>query len=180
LEKKRDIIGPVEQPISPKYPDEHLIPNPCCLHPERVTEYPDIVELSDEERAKLEDWDDQGGYIYQCLLSVAPGFKVGGYPDWIQDAEVPICECGRENEHLLTIASSEFDPASAPRWCPLEDREFWEASQLTNYHEDKKTHEAAALAQVAPGLTIGDCGSVYLFICRECEGWPVKSVLQCS
>jgi hypothetical protein len=178
--KRGDILGAVKQPISPKNPDEDLIPNPCCLHPEPVIEYPHITELSDQERKKLEAWENEGEYIYQFLLSVAPGFKVGGYPRWIQDPEVPTCQCGRRTEHLLTIASSEFDPATAPRWCPLEDREVWEASQLTNYHDDKKTHEAAALAQVASGLTIGDCGSVYLFICRECEGWPVKSIFQCS
>src|SRR4030095_13438248 len=112
--RRRDVLNPLKQFISPKNPGKHLIPNPCCLHPERVMEYPSIAELSDQERKRLEAWEDEGEYIYQCLLSVAPGCKVGGYPDWIQDPEVPNCECGRRTEHFLTIATAEFDPATAP------------------------------------------------------------------
>lgn len=32
----------------------------------------------------------------------------------------------------------------------------------------------------APGIVIGDCGSVYVFVCYECEELPIKTVFQCS
>ena len=32
----------------------------------------------------------------------------------------------------------------------------------------------------APGLVIGDCGSIYVFICYDCEHLPVKTVFHCS
>ncbi|HRH45370.1 MAG TPA: DUF1963 domain-containing protein [Pyrinomonadaceae bacterium] len=32
----------------------------------------------------------------------------------------------------------------------------------------------------APGLVIGDCGSVYIFICYDCANLPIKTVFQCS
>lgn len=161
----------------PSYPERHLVPHPCCLYPERVTEYPHITTLPDREKEIVEEWDEEREAAYQFLLSTASGIKVGGYPNWIQEAEVPICQCEREMEHLLTIDSSEFSPVTASRWCPVEDRQVWEEAMRTG---NREAEEVAALVQVAAGLTIGDGGSAYLFICRECEGWPIQLVVQCS
>lgn len=178
----------------PSHPNQNLVPNPCCLFPERVAEYPDIQEFNEIEEKDIITWDKKNNYIYQSLLSTAPGCKIGGYPNWIQDLEIPICQCGNPMEHLLTIASSEFDPSSALRWCPIEDQNVWQESMrnLTlirenpSLYQDLETRikireqaEIAAKAQVASALTIGDCGSVYVFICRQCEGWPISSISQC-
>ena len=84
-------------------------------------------------------------------------------------------------EHLLTIASGgEFSRESAWRWCPREDKEIWDAAMRTGYLGDKEKHEAAALVQVATGLSIGDCGSIYIFICHSCSDFPIQTVFQCS
>lgn len=174
---EKEVTDPLITPPTPSYPERVLVPHPCCLYPERVTEYPHITMLQDEEKEIVEQWDEEREATYQFLLSTAPGIKVGGYPNWIQEPEVPICQCEREMEYLLTIDSSEFDPATALRWCPVEDRQVWLEAMKT---QDSQAEEDAALAQVAAGLIIGDAGSVYLFICRECEGWPIQLVFQCS
>lgn len=160
----------------PSYPDEELCPRPCRLYPERVAEYPDFLELNERQMGELEEWDgeeawggEEGVDIYIDLLSVCPGVKVGGHVDWIQDPAVPDCECGRRMSHLLTVSSGEFNRCNAERWCPLEDR-----------HALDGTRGEFAHVQRSPGLTIGDNGAIYLFICRACEGWPIATVFQCS
>lgn len=163
------IEGTLEMP-SPSYPNEDLVPQVCHLYPERVTEYPHIGELSEEQLGELRSWDgEEGMYAYQALLSTCPGVKVGGYVNWIQDPEEPHCSCGSTMSHLLTVSSGEFDPISAQRWCPVEDWNAWE-----------RHGKEAAQIQVSPGLIIGDCGSIYVFICRRCDGWPTTTVFQCS
>jgi hypothetical protein len=178
--KIEEVGRPLPRQPKPTFPDKDLTPSPCCIYPERVTEYPDIFELTAEEIKALEEMDEDGEVFYGRMLSVAPGIKFGGYVDWIQEPEVPVCECGHEMEHLLTVASAEFDPDNAERWCPIEDLPIWKQAEGSTYHQAKEVHEAAAMVQVAAGLTIGDCGSIYLFICRRCKEWPVKTVFQCS
>ena len=128
---EKEITAPLIAPPSPSFPERVLVPHPCCLYPERVIEYPHITMLQDEEKEIVEEWDEEREATYQFLLSTAPGIKVGGYPNWIQDPEVPICQCGREMEHLLTIDSSEFSPATALRWCPVEEQQVWTEAMRT-------------------------------------------------
>ena len=80
-----------------------------------VFEYPDAWELTAAQRAALERSaelaavaervgrglpDDgsrpgDGRTLYHRWLGAAPGTKVGGYPDWVQDPAYPTCEfCG--------------------------------------------------------------------------------------
>ncbi len=92
-------------------------PDPCVVHPEQVTEYPD-------------------------------------------------CEaCGGRTEHLLTVASWEFDGESWRTWLPVEDRtgSGW-----------------AETADNPAGLCLGDAGSVYVFECRACPDRPVGHWFDCS
>lgn len=155
---------------SPSYPNDDRVPHACRLYPERVSEYPHIGELSEAQLLELRGWDgEEGMYDYQSLLSTCPGVKVGGYVHWIQEPEEPQCSCGLTMSHLLTVSSGEFDPNSAQRWCPVEDWNAWE-----------RHGKEAAHVQVSPGLIIGDCGSIYVFICRRCDGWPTTTVFQCG
>ncbi|GGU33603.1 hypothetical protein GCM10010289_63600 [Streptomyces violascens] len=82
-------------------------------------------------------------------------------PDW------PRCACGAPMEHLLTISASE----SCGRWLPTEERtrpgSGWE---VRGHHEyEDNSH----------GMDMGDCGGVYVFLCRSCPGWPSAHRYDC-
>lgn len=59
---------------------------------------------------------------YQCDLSVAPGWKVGGHAAWnLTGPGTMDCEaCGCPMELLLTVATTEWQ-ADRRSWIPLED-----------------------------------------------------------
>lgn len=164
--------------------EEHYVPLPCVLNPERVTEFPSIRTLSKQLSSTLKsspaftqaasadpDWQHGGAAVlYQYWLSVAPGTKVKGYPQWIQDPDPPQCSCGTEMEFLLTVDSGECDGGTWGRWLPQEDRHLWNG----NDHDER-------LRAVDPSeLLLGDGGNIHYFMCRSCEGWPVETVFQCS
>lgn len=98
-------------------------PEPCALHPELVTEYPARHELSDELTGRIDSWVDAAtdGCDYHGDLSVAPGWKVGGWGPWsFSDSyPMPCGECGTELLPLLTIDSTEGDTVDS--WWPVED-----------------------------------------------------------
>ncbi|MFB6478605.1 hypothetical protein ACFCXF_08620 [Streptomyces virginiae] len=117
------------------------LPEPCVLHPERITEYPYIELLTGELGTAVEEWEDaqeeaayeaeeeageDGGEpwlpTYQCDLSVAPGWKVGGHAAWnLTGPGTMDCEaCGCPMELLLTVATTEWQ-ADRKSWIPLED-----------------------------------------------------------
>ena len=147
------------------------MPAPCVLHPERITEYPSPYEMSDKERGPIYDWERtvDADAVYQYELSVADGTKVGGHIRWIQEPEIPQCPKGHAMEHLLTVASAEFDGGSWPRWLAVEDDGAWQAP-----------YPVRNSVQCAAGLMLGDMGALYLFICRACDDLPTASVAQCS
>jgi hypothetical protein len=166
---------------TPVKADRNYLPKPCTVSPERVVELPSPFELTRPHVAELDALIASVGQgdlrrlgirvedpLYQYHFSVAPGTKVRGYPHWIQDPEVPTCSRGHPMEHLLTVASAEFDGAYQ-RWMPTEERVVW--------HEDVDRRFAV---QCAAGLMIGDMGSLYLFDCRRCEERPVKALAQSS
>ncbi|MEY2230460.1 hypothetical protein [Streptomyces sp. BF23-19] len=117
------------------------LPEPCVLHPEQITEYPYIELLTGELGAAVEEWEDaqeeaayeageeaeedgDGPWLptYQCDLSVAPGWKVGGHAAWnLTGPGTMDCEaCGCPMELLLTVATTEWQ-ADRTSWIPLED-----------------------------------------------------------
>jgi hypothetical protein len=117
------------------------LPEPCLLAPEQITEYPDIMELSKEIQGQLEDWrrwqaagvdldtpelpyrKDFYNDLYSSRLSVAPGWKVGGWTRWgLTDPQPRLCRtCGTEMDPLLTIASSEWG-GNTTDWIPDEEQ----------------------------------------------------------
>jgi hypothetical protein len=172
----------------PGFAENEYLPQPCLLLPERVTEYPPLENVEEAIRDKIEHWSlpellgprarerpldywgkdilDQPSTLYEWELSTCPGTKIGGYPHWIQRDETPVCRCGRAMQHLLTVASWEFDGGTFRRWLPAEEKHLsnpWPQSVIN-----------------AHGMMLGDAGSIYFFICRHCPEFPVQQVCQCT
>lgn len=138
---------------------------PCRLFPERVAEFPNVESLPASVREKLgAKWGSTERYA--CLLSVAGGTKVGGYPLWGHDPDpvtCPTCKWGMD--YLLTVAGEEWDGGNWPRWMPLEERGVRDGSARA-----ERGYCAAS------GLRFGNGLAVHLFACRRCDGWPVKII----
>ncbi|MBC3841117.1 DUF1963 domain-containing protein [Streptacidiphilus sp. 4-A2] len=157
-------------------PDDY-VPGPCVIHPESIVEFPQW-DLPEELHEVLEERFDQvekeTGWSYWYHLSVAPGIKTGGYPDWTQEAAWPLCGgCGEPMRHLLTVGSAEFDGASWQSWLPLEDTPA-SGTVLDLPYEDRDRVQRAA------GLMLGDMGGVYLFVCTACPDMPHAHRFDCS
>lgn len=163
-------VGEVRStPPAPAEAEEEQVPSPCVVHPEWVTEYPSW-DLPDELREALGDRFERlrkdTGWRYWYHLADAPGIKVGGYPGWTQEPYWPECaSCGGRMEHLLTVASWEYDGESRRTWVPVEDR--------IDGEPDRAALDAA-------GLMLGDVGGVYIFECRACPDRPVGHWFDCS
>lgn len=131
------------------------LPAPCVLFPERVTEYPDVHDLPDTLRDRVEAWDAEQDTDrpYQHSLSTAPGTKLLGHPDWIQGPRWPVCVCGRRMTHLVTIASR-GDYGWGDRWDPVPT--------------ESSPH----------GIELYRSGAMYLFTCTARNHRPLEGVVQ--
>lgn len=113
---------------------EEYLPKPCRLHPETVVEYPAALELDKVLRDRITEWAEREGHdpvfghdayhwseIYTGELSVAPGWKTGGWGHWgVTDPELFSCQtCGAVMVPLVTIDTNEH----AESWTPEEERE---------------------------------------------------------
>jgi hypothetical protein len=128
-----DILADPPEPVAVQDGHGQLVPEPCTIAPEQVIEYPSSLELDEDLYQQLKLW--EAGYLgidvedlgvwtespYQMALSVAPGWKIGGYVAWARsDPWVKPCPaCGTPTEPVLTIASTEWQKHS---WVPYEDR----------------------------------------------------------
>jgi hypothetical protein len=155
-------------------------PVPCLLNPEPVTEYPrysrypEYSDVPEPLRPRVERWDDLTAGLYTQVLSTAPGTKTGGHPQWIQEPEWPTCGCGRRMDHLLTIASDEWDHRM--RWIPPEDRDQTFAGE---HYEASFTGGLSIVGREVPhGIQLGDVGSMYLFTCTTCRHRPLDGCVQ--
>jgi hypothetical protein len=155
-------------------------PLPSLVNPEPVTEYPpysrypEYSDLPEPLRQRVERWDDLTTGLYTQVLSVAPGTKAGGYPDWIQERGWPECGCGRRMDHLLTIASDEW--GNRMRWIPPEDRDETFAGE--HYEASFTRGLSIASREVPHGIQLGDVGSMYLFTCTTCRHRPLDGSVQ--
>lgn len=118
----REVLG---APPEPAYVEcDYHLPEPCLLHPEAVRELPPYQELDEGLADRIDAWCGQRSLSYQSDLSVAPGWKAGGWPahftfrDPADSEELHCGECGGPVEALLTIDSSEWDGGSGS-WCVL-------------------------------------------------------------
>ncbi|MFJ3303641.1 DUF1963 domain-containing protein [Streptomyces sp. NPDC086549] len=168
------------EPADPPRPtgaDSDYLPDPCVLHPERVTDYPhwDLPDgLADALEDRFEQLEEESGWSYWSHLSVSDGIKVGGYPTWTQEPNWPTCPtCRRRMEHLLTVNSAEFDGESWRAWLPVEDTPATGTIWDLPYEERRRI-------QSPPGLMLGDMGGIYLFECPSCPGRPFAYRSDCS
>lgn len=161
-----------EQPV-PAIFDPHYMPQVCQFIPERIQDYPDVFALPEELQYRIWNWEETEaaqGHVYG-YPDAAPGMKIGENVDWIQDPWFPPCpSCRQEMEHLLTVASWEWDGGSFRWWRPLEEPPLAHGVPL---QDGQDTNDDA-------GITLGDAGNIYLFVCRRCPGWPIAYTLQCS
>jgi len=173
-----DLDGPLlAHPPRPTGAPDNYLPAPCVLHPERIVEYPQwdlLGELGETLMQRFDRLKVETGWSYWRHLSVAPGIKPGGYPNWTQQPDWPHCDgCGKRMDHLLTVDSAEFDGGTASAWLPQEDRPTVGTIFDLPY-------ERRRAVQSALDLMIGDMGGVYLFVCPRCPGSPYTYRSDCS
>ncbi|MFC9588814.1 hypothetical protein ACFTUC_03275 [Streptomyces sp. NPDC056944] len=162
---------------------EEYVPVPCVLAPEQVTEYPSLPDLSKELQEQVKDWSrweaagarvDSGFAAYPesyygSDLSVAPGWKFGGYSRWgyIDPSPRPCPACGTEMDPLLTIASTEGD-SSQHSWIPYEDEP---AATSDQSHVRDLVHRPTA-------IQIADLHAEQLYSCPRDPGHPHMELMQ--
>ncbi|GAA1406976.1 hypothetical protein GCM10009662_39810 [Catellatospora coxensis] len=176
--RSADITDPrrlMPPPDTEAEPDH--VPDPCVLAPEPVTEYP-TFDLPQAVWAQVRDQVAQirqdTGWQYESDLAVAPGTKVGGYPGWTQSPDWPDCACGAPMEHLLTVASWEFDRGDDKRWITREDR-----PAMAGWAPDGPAEHPWLAIRNAAGLMLGDVGGIYLFVCTACPARPFDYRFDC-
>ncbi|MFE5867073.1 hypothetical protein ACFQ6V_00315 [Streptomyces roseifaciens] len=125
--RSSDVRDILTDPPEPAYVDQSdHVPTPCVLHPEQVREFPPVHLLTDEQAKRVEAWAEERSVDYQGALSVAPGWKLGGWPSHVTYGhplgpdELRCGECGGPVEALLTVDSKEWG-GSSRTWCPAED-----------------------------------------------------------
>lgn len=154
--------------------DETLHPAPCVLHPE-----PGVVEytMSDAPpgfwpplRERGEEFQEKTGLRFGSHLTVAPGTKLGGWPNWHQPPYWPECECGGRPVYFLSVQTYEFDGGEAVRWVPFHDQDM-----VTRFYRDRDSvdFEVFEAARNPHGLQIGRSGGLHLFLCVQCPGTPL-------
>lgn len=157
-----------DPPVPPVIEAGWLMPTPCVLAPESVTEYPYAEELPREIQDAIGDW--ETGYpAYQYGLSIASGCKLGGGMSWnVTDmGEPPACaQCGALAHLILQLDSSEWGGESdhdggPPRWRPVEDNDL------------DRRDGAYQAAREPTGLSIGRYSHGGFFGCSADHRHPV-------
>ncbi|MET9434500.1 hypothetical protein [Streptomyces sp. NPDC006551] len=110
-----DVTDPLSvQPEPPIVERTGYLPRPCVLYPEQVVEYPFADYLPSDLVERIDAWEDafreragEAAPWYQYDLSLAPGWKVGGWDSWHRTDLVRVycAACGSEMRVLLTIDS---------------------------------------------------------------------------
>jgi len=135
------------------------LPVPCVLHPEQVREYQYGGLLPAELDTRITAWEEETGHSYQYDLSLAPGWKAGGFANWSLTDPYPMncADCGTTMTLLFTADSGEWDGGSES-WRPAE--------------------EPADAPHNPAGVTIGRGYSLYVFRCPASYGHPLATAMQ--
>lgn len=183
---RQEITRPRPDNPPPHEPYYEYVPFPCRLLPERVIEFPSVYDLSEDVVQRISQWEDQNrgpdemhGCEYEGELSVAIGTKIGGYIHWIQFPWQPACECGRPMEHLLTVATVEWDGIIDRRWTPMEEQVILESLPRRWEQMDEESKAIHGALWNPTGLNLGDGGQMALFVCRHCGRWPIVPGIEC-
>lgn len=166
-----------------------LLPFPCSVYPERVVEYlvsDDLYQAAGSELAKaiakkiekmdLGSTDDlaerlrfehdasDASYLAHTELTHCSASRVGGKPGFR--------EHGLWYDHLVTLATWEFDSAGFRRWLPIEDqRRLAEPGEPLTYDRlFGGTCDFQSL-QAATGLELGRTQCMHLYVCRDTDPW---------
>ncbi|MFD0557796.1 hypothetical protein ACFQ3B_12210 [Stackebrandtia endophytica] len=133
------------------------VPNPCAVHPETITEYPNTVSLPEPLHQAVRDWQDERGHLHWRNPTLAPGWKALGHGGrWGIINPYPImCECGREQLPLFTASSGEFGGGNS--WHAVEDAGL----------DPRRTDPVE--------VTIGRGYSLQLYYCPESEEHPNRT-----
>ena len=150
------------------------MPESCVLHPEQVVKYPYVDLLPEGLREWICAWEgdederdeideiEEDSVTYRTDLSIAPGWKAGGFASWhATDPASVVCGCGREVELLLTVASQEWDNGCRT-WIPVEDLPTADAM------------DAGRPTQV----TVGRGGDMNFFVCPADAAHPHRLFFQ--
>jgi hypothetical protein len=157
LWRRYDPSIPIAEAPTGLVDDRFFVPTPCVLHPEQISEYPDPEELPKDLAAETEEIGD--GYTYGFELSTAPGWKVGGWPRWIQEPSSTDCgTCGAEMTLVLTIDTAEH---GGGRWQPEE-----EAGLPTTPEYISPTN-----------IVVGRWANLHFFVCPACPGRPFRLIM---
>lgn len=157
-----------DQPEPEVVGSEGYVPVACVLDPEQVVEHQDIEALPEDLRERIDAWEgdeddlDEDAVLYRSDLSTAPGWKAGGFARWHGTGPAKMtCDCGREMDPVLTVASQEWDNGSRS-WIPLEDRPAADAMD----------------ANIPTQVTVGRWGSMQLFACPDDASHPPRLSFQ--
>ncbi|ROQ26397.1 hypothetical protein EDD98_6028 [Streptomyces sp. PanSC19] len=119
-----DVTNPLSaQPEPPIVEHARYLPVPCALHPEQITEYPWADYLPPPLVERIDAWEDafearvgRAAPTYQYDLSLAPGWKIGGWESWHRTDLMRVhCDaCGAGMRLLLTMDSCESQASWGP------------------------------------------------------------------
>ncbi|WP_431727341.1 hypothetical protein [Verrucosispora sp. TAA-831] len=128
--RSADVSQPLATAPEPPVVNDSYLPTPCNVYPEQIREYQYGGLLPEELDARITAWeeetegeaDEEEGIDYQFDLSLAPGWKVGGFANWSLTDPHPVdcAECGTAMTLLLTVDSSEWH-GSGGSWRPMEE-----------------------------------------------------------
>jgi hypothetical protein len=167
----REIL--VDPPAPAYVENDYLVPEPCVLHPEQVREFPPDHLLAPELKERLDTWSKQRSVSYWHDLSVAPGWKAGGWPahftfrDPAEPDELQCGACGGPLDALFTIGSSEWDGATGS-WRPVEDGES----------ADRPVGYPYRSALDPTMVTIGRGYTLQFYYCVSTPSHPPRTIMQ--
>jgi hypothetical protein len=120
--RSADVSRPLNTAPEPPVVNHNYLPTPCVVHPEQVREYQYIGLLAEDLQARIAAWeeelDEETEPDYQFDLSLAPGWKVGGFANWSLTDPYPMncAECGTTMTLLFTADSGESPRSSDYAW----------------------------------------------------------------
>ncbi|WP_329385192.1 hypothetical protein OG625_25025 [Streptomyces sp. NBC_01351] len=178
----REVLAEQPEPLLVGF--DGYVPDPCVLHPEQVREYPYIELLPEGLRERVEEWEDaqeeasyesegdgdldgdgDGSWVsYQSDLSVAPGWKAGGFAAWnlTGPGEMDCRSCGRAMELLLKVDSHEWRARDGYSWRPVEER-----GDLS-----------VPVTDGLPEIAVGNYGKLNVFACPADPAHPPRFSVQ--
>ncbi len=172
-----------EPPEPPAVQADGYLPEPCLLHPEHVTEYPNFMDLGQDLQELVEQWCRRQAegtgpgstytidpkMFYWDELSTTPGWKAGGWPSWGLTDPIPqSCPaCRTSMGPLLTIASTEWD-GTTRGWIPHEDQA----------HADTARYAGAPHPAHPAMVQIADDNRLQLYACPASPDHPHTELIQ--